>query len=295
MVRSLSRLCAALLVAGMVLAGTRGAGAFQITQPIPNSDLTACLDVKGSATAIGTAVETYPCNGGFNEQWALGALINGPPFVSFEVYNSTGSAARCLSTAATASIGGVVLGDCGVSWDVYGSGELLDASAGGCLDSQGNYGSGAQAVVGACSVAPSQYWELKNIVIVQTIPGTSDSACVNVRNKSIANGTPVDAYPCTMGVNTRFSYTHYQLQGVVTNTVSTCLGESASGTVELQTCNGSHTQAWYLQSVTNGTQAGITIANANSSNCLDSQGNYGSTAQLADTPCGPASQLWKLH
>jgi hypothetical protein len=308
--RSLSRLSTAVFVAGIVLAGARAACAFEITQSIPNSDVTACLDVKGAATASGTAVETYPCNGGFNEQWAFtgGGLL--------QVYNTSGSAARCLSFANSfptmTSTSGVVITDCNPSsppagWVVeYTSIESpynITIFGTPCLDSQGNYGSGAQAVVGFCSGAASQIWELKNIVIAQPIPGTSNSACVNVRNRSIANGTPVDAYPCTLGVNTRFTYANSQLQGIVTNNVSICLGETSSGAVEMQTCNGTiEAQTWILtiMPVNGGTQAGIVILNNFSGNCLDSQGNYGSTAQLVDTPsCNTlspaASTLWKLH
>jgi hypothetical protein len=298
MVPAISRLCAAVFVAGIVLAGARTAYPFEITQSIPNSDVTACLDVKGQSTSTGAAIETYPCDAGFNEQWAL---IGGASYVFFEVYNTSGNAARCLSAQSTTPSAGVILSDCGTSatsWLLDGT--IVDSSAGGllCLDSQGNYGSGAQAVVNNCSAATSQIWELKNIVIAQPIPGTNNNACANVRNKSISNGTPVDAYPCTMGINTLFTYINYQLQGVVTNNVSTCLGETTSGTIELQTCNGSLTQAWTVGG--SGVKGGVIIINENSQNCLDSQGNYGSTAQLADTPnCqtgAPAvSQLWTLH
>jgi hypothetical protein len=301
---AISRLCSAVLVAGVVLAGAGAAYPFEITQSIPNSDVLACLDVKGSSTDSGTAVESYPCNDGFNEQWALVAGAPNSPTGSsafFEVYNTSGNAARCLSVANTNAI---IIGDCNSStptWFLNSSGNL-STSSGLCLDSQGDYGSGAQAIVDPCSGAASQMWELKNILIAQPIPGTSNTACANVRNKSIANGTPVDAYPCTMGDNTFFTYVNSQLQGIVTNTVSTCLAATGNDTVELQNCNGSQTQSWVINSQIasgGGVEAGIVVESvATPSFCLDSQGNYGGTAQLAITQCAPTaadSQLWKLH
>ena len=39
---------------------------------ITNAQSGLCLDVTGAATANGTPVELWTCNGGSNQQWSLG-------------------------------------------------------------------------------------------------------------------------------------------------------------------------------------------------------------------------------
>jgi hypothetical protein len=76
---------------------------------------------------------------------------------------------------------------------------------------------------------------------------------------------PVNAYPCTLGVNERWTYVNGQLQGNGSSSSgSTCLGESTGGTVVLQTCNNSISQFWIIESGA--------VMNGSSAKCLDSSG-----------------------
>jgi hypothetical protein len=302
MTGSISWLFRAVFVTGMVLAGSGAAYAFEITQPIPNTSDSACLDVRGSKTANATPIDAYPCNDGFNEQWNyVDAFVQG--------IGTTGSKARCLSTTTNTIAGSVELGGCGGStpgW-YFADNEMKD-NVGGlfCLDSRGKYGANAQVVIRGCTGSASQIWVMKDIVITQPIPKTADSACVDVRGGAIADGTAVDAYPCAEAVNERWTYVDHQLQGVTTNTVKTCLGETTGGAVQLQTCDGSKQQQWLLMPYYFGA-AGTIIMNATSGptswKCLDSQGEYGGTAQLVLTVCnvldypqvGAVSQIWELR
>ena len=48
---------AILVAAALLLAGGGSSNAFEITQPIPGTNLTACLDVAGGSTAAQTPVD----------------------------------------------------------------------------------------------------------------------------------------------------------------------------------------------------------------------------------------------
>lgn len=299
MIRAASRLFGALLVTGTVLAGAGAARAFEVTQQIPSSSDTACLDVQAGETANGTPVEAYPCNGGFNEQWSMvGGEVQG--------IGTNSRGATCLVAAAGTS-GAAELYNCNspkvrtawiLSTSFYTS---LAGSPFQCLDSQGIYGSGAQVVVDACTGAPSQTWVVRDILLVQNILGTIDQACVDVRNSAIGNHSPVDAYPCGFGVNERWTYVNGQLQGIgTTKKLSTCLGETSGGRVDLETCNGSTSQQWVMKPrESTGDTTGVAVQNVGSGNCLDSRGNYGN-AELSDTGCPSfqalnVSQVWILR
>ena len=162
-----------------------------------------------------------------------------------------------------------------------------------CLDSQGKYGASAQVVVNTCNTGlASQAWELRDILIEQGIQGTSETACVDVKGDSIADHTWVTPFFCTLGINEHWTYINGQLQGVTTATVKTCLAEGTVGWVQLETCNGSASQTWYVQG---GAGSGVAIQNGGSGNCLDSRGAYGAI-QLRDNPCnGGYNQSWLLQ
>ena len=279
----------AALVSGFVLFGAGSASAFEITQAIPNTDQTACADVKGAATADNTPVEAYPCSGFFNEQWSL---VKG----QLQGIGTANGDTQCLEAGTSLSqTFPAVLNSCAQTWQMVNIGSqaifLFTNSLGYCLDSRGKYGSGAQLVIDLCNAVAAQYWVLKDILIEQPIPNTIEQACIDVRGGAIANHTPVDAYPCTLGVNQRWNYVNGQLQGVgTTKGVSMCLGETTGGKVELQTCSNAHNQRWEIQE-------GGTIWNWGTFKCLDSKAKYGDV-QLVDTAClsgQTVSQTWILR
>jgi hypothetical protein len=284
---------AILAAAALLLADGGSANAFEITQPIPGTKLTACLDVAGGSIAAKTPVESYECSGTFNQQWQW------TPAGELQGIGTSKGRQTCLGSVK--NVNEAILVDCEgqltQNWITERGGATLDADGHGCLDSEARYGSGAQAEVNpSCSSAASQSWTLTDVVIEQAIPNQIVNACVDVRGAATANHTPVDAYPCTLGANERWRLTPSgQLQGIGTSAgVSTCLGVTASNTVELQTCNGSKTQQWeyYFGWVTS------TVFPDQNGGCLDTKGNYGDT-QLTVTPCADAmtsgSQIWSLE
>jgi len=291
MMGSTLKLIGAAVLAGIVVLGAGRAVAFQITQAIPNGSTTACTDVAGADTAANTPVEAYPCSGLFNEQWSLtGGHLQG--------IGTVNGSAECLEAGASKTqTFPLVLNNCAQTWQMVNIGAqpifLFANSLGYCLDSRGIYGAGAQLVVDVCNTVATQYWVLAGVLIEQPIAHQTGEACVDVRGAATANHTAADAFPCTLGFNERWNYVNGQLQGIgTTKGVSTCLGETTGGKVELQTCSTSHNQLWEILS--NGT-----IWNWGTFKCLDSQGQYGDV-QLTDTAClvgstHTVSQTWVLR
>jgi hypothetical protein len=271
-------------VAGILLVVAGSASAFEITQAIPSTNQTACLDVEGDKTADGTPIQAYPCTGGFNEQWSLDKQGH------LQGIGTESGDADCLEAKSNKK---VVLNSCKQTWLVGSNlpnGGYISMSGSDCLDSQGVYRSGAQVIDDTCMGLASQIWVLKDIVIEQPIPKTDESACVDTRGNAIADHTPVDAYPCNLGVNERWTYVNGDLQGVTTKGVTTCLGKAATtNQVELQTCATEDTlnQFWFIM-------AGQVI-NYFTNLCLDSQGKH-NNVQLVLNPCsGAPSQIWILR
>jgi Ricin-type beta-trefoil lectin domain len=283
---------AGLLLVGLVFAGAGVANAFEITQGIPNTDQTACADVQGNQTNSGTAVQAYPCNGGFNEQWSLVAT-------NLQGLGTSASGANCANPNALNTE--LMLDSCGSPppfiWLFSPGGEVELNTYGRCLDSQFQYGSGAQIALNACGTAFSEVWVVRDLVITQAIPNSDETACVDVQGAAIANNTPVNAYPCTFGLNERWTYVDGQLQGIGTSkSQSTCLGATNAGAVALQTCNSSNqAQQWSIEYGEDSSgDYGNHVVNSATGECLDSQNDYGN-AQLAVTRCaqsGSTSQLW---
>jgi hypothetical protein len=285
-----------LAVAGVLFAAApalmfaRPASAFEMTQAIPGTDETACVDVADNDTADGTPVIAYPCNGGFNEQWNMvSSYIRG--------IGTDKAGGKCLASPSNDG-GPVTLGSCDQYW--FWDGVNLFYGTGGCLDSQGKYGPKAQVAMTDCRNLASQKWAIKDIVIEQSTQ-SDVSACVDVRGNAIANHTPVEAYPCTLGANEKWNFVNGELQGIgTTKGVAMCLGETAAGYVELQTCTGASSQLWVIgYGEVSGGPVGVSFLNMSTSRCLDSRGEVNGT-QLMDTTCNnpnllSTGQRWTLH
>jgi hypothetical protein len=132
-----------------------------ITQPIPDTDETACVDVSGNSIVSGTPVTAYPCKLGGNERWEN---VNG----ELQGVSSKG-ATTCLGWVQATNK--VELETCGgannTAW-LIGGGTIInyyaEASQAGvaCLDSRSKYGE-VQLVLSACSnpSPSSQLWRLQ--------------------------------------------------------------------------------------------------------------------------------------
>ncbi len=116
-----------------------------------------CLDVNGQATANGSRVQVWDCNGQDNQKWTVGS--DG----SFRGQQS----GRCLGVAgqATANGSAVTIADCtgqaGQKWTVGSDGSVRGQQSGRCLDVSGQaVANGTAVILWDCSGQANQKWRL---------------------------------------------------------------------------------------------------------------------------------------
>jgi chitosanase len=114
-----------------------------------------CVDVAGAATANGTAIQMYDCNGTGAQQWSLsgGALVNA-------------GSGKCLDVTAAGTANGteIQLYDCNGTgaqkWSFTG-GELINSGSGKCLDvTDRSTANGARLQIWTCSGTSNQIWSM---------------------------------------------------------------------------------------------------------------------------------------
>jgi chitosanase len=144
---------------GLVIAGTA-----VIYGLLPASAATAgpikglggkCIDVAGAATANGTAVQLYDCNGSGAQQWTVG--------------NADGTLralGKCLDVTAASTADGakIQLYDCNATgaqkWTAT-NGALVNTGSGKCLDVTGNSSAnGTRLQIWTCATTANQQWTL---------------------------------------------------------------------------------------------------------------------------------------
>ncbi|WP_433793518.1 RICIN domain-containing protein [Actinoplanes sp. CA-252034] len=127
--------------------------------PAPGGTITGlggkCVDVAGAATANGTAIQLYGCNGSVAQRWTRpgdGTLR---------------SLGKCLDISGPSSADGTVahLWDChtGTSqkWTLDSSQRLVNTYSGKCLDVTGNTSAdGARLQIWTCTTGANQKWAL---------------------------------------------------------------------------------------------------------------------------------------
>jgi Ricin-type beta-trefoil lectin domain len=113
-----------------------------------------CLDVPGVATANGTFLEIWDCNGGSNQQWNY--LSNG----ELQVYGN-----KCLDVAGYAKAPGtkVEIWDCNggtnQQWNLNPDGTIVGRDSGLCLDVTANGTANGTAVeIWTCNGGSNQQW-----------------------------------------------------------------------------------------------------------------------------------------
>ncbi|MGW2510468.1 ricin-type beta-trefoil lectin domain protein [Streptomyces scopuliridis] len=117
-----------------------------------------CLDVAGGASANGTAVQLYDCNGSTAQRWTVGTD------------STIRSLGKCLdvTSASTANGAKVQLYDCNGSgaqqWTYNaGTGDIVNTAADKCLDVTDNSPvNGARAQIWTCTGAANQKWRLQS-------------------------------------------------------------------------------------------------------------------------------------
>ena len=130
------------------------------TNPGGNADLlrgvgsNRCLDVPKQATANGTLLQIWDCNGGANQAWA--ALSNG----ELQVYGN-----KCLNVPAGATAKGtrVQIWDCNdgtnQQWTLNSDGTVVGRGSGLCLDVTGaGTANGTAVQIWTCNGGTNQKW-----------------------------------------------------------------------------------------------------------------------------------------
>ena len=131
-----------------------GGGGGGTTAVLRGSGSNRCLDVPGAATANGTLLDIWDCNGGSNQQWT--ALSNG----ELQVYGN-----KCLDVPGGATAAGtkVEIWDCNGGsnqlWTLNSDGTVVGSGSGLCLDviSAGT-ANGTGVDIWTCNGGSNQKW-----------------------------------------------------------------------------------------------------------------------------------------
>ena len=124
------------------------------TGPITSGYAGKCVDVAGAASADGTAVQLYDCNGTTAQSWTVGSD------------NSLQALGKCMdvTSAGTANGSQVQLYDCNGTnaqkWTAS-NGELVNTGSGKCLDATGpSSANGTRLQIWDCAGSANQQWAL---------------------------------------------------------------------------------------------------------------------------------------
>ncbi|GIE85437.1 chitosanase [Actinoplanes regularis] len=154
-----------------------------------------CIDVAGSATANGTAVQLYDCNGTAAQQWTVGntdATIR--------------ALGKCMDVTAASTANGakIQLYDCNATgaqkWTVS-NGTLINTASGKCLDVTGkSTANGTRLQIWTCAGGTNQTW---------TMPGGSTPTGKNLDDpakKDVAMQIVSAAENSSLDWRAQFSY-----------------------------------------------------------------------------------------
>jgi Ricin-type beta-trefoil lectin domain len=177
------------------------------------------------------------------------------------------------------------------NWTTNGTTYVGDGSRGNVVNNNttvtnGNWPSGAQAVIASAGVQPSSGGSGSEIV------GGQSGRCIDINNSTTTNGTQAQLWDCSGASNQRFTYTSSKQLQVYGNK---CLDASGQGTgngtaVIIWDCNGQANQQWNVNS--NGTITGV-----QSGSCMDANGaGTANGTKIIIWSCnGQTNQQWSLH
>jgi alpha-galactosidase len=162
---------------------------------------------------------------------------------------SDGTSAGSFTT--TVQPGGVTLISATPTSGTGGTGELVSAQSGDCLDTTGNgspgpyvYTPGDQEQIWGCNGGINQEFSPTSAGELRTMGATE---CLDVYGANTAPGTKVELWPCNGGANQKWTI---ESNGTIVGQQSgLCLdvtgANTAAGTpVEIWTCNGQANQKW---------------------------------------------------
>jgi hypothetical protein len=140
--------------ASRLLKVTPTSGSSSNTGVLRGAGSNRCLDVPNNATANGTLLEIWDCNGGANQQWT--ALSNG----ELQVYGN-----KCLDVPNNATAAGtrVEIWDCNgganQQWTLNADGTVVGRGSGLCLDVTGaGTANGTAVEIWTCNGGSNQKW-----------------------------------------------------------------------------------------------------------------------------------------
>jgi lysophospholipase L1-like esterase len=114
-----------------------------------------CADVTGVATANGTQLQLWDCNGQTNQSWTYTASRQ------LTVYGT-----KCLVASAQSNGTPVAIWDCdgqtSQQWNVNADGTITGVQSGLCLDANGRgTANGTKLILWSCNGQPNQQWTLR--------------------------------------------------------------------------------------------------------------------------------------
>jgi hypothetical protein len=258
------------------------------------------MDVSGSNTSNGTAVQIWSCNGSGAQDWTARENLTLRAF---------GNPGKCLDIVSGGTSNGsrVQIWDCngsgGQEWVPAANGALLNPQSGRCLDDPGlSTTDGTQLVIWDCNGGDNQRWTLSDqpVGVLKTVRMSNGGVVQLIASKDKPdNGTPVLAVS-TGDTNlapywSKEEWT-FRSDGTI-GVFGKCLDVTGSGTangtkVQLYDCNGSGAQQWTY--TTN-----HSLRNPNSGRCLDDPNSVanpissGTQVQIWDCN-GTGAQHWIL-
>jgi alpha-galactosidase len=151
----------------------------------------------------------------------------------------------------TVAPGGVTLISATPTSGTGGTGELVSAQSGDCLDTRGNgspgpyvYFPGTAEQIWPCNGGINQEFSVTSAGELRTMGATE---CLDVYNNETAPGTKVELWPCNGGANQKWTVeANGTIVGQQSGLCLDVLGASttAGTTLDIWTCNGQSNQQW---------------------------------------------------
>ncbi|HEX3493680.1 MAG TPA: RICIN domain-containing protein [Streptosporangiaceae bacterium] len=151
----------------------------------------------------------------------------------------------------TVAPGGVTLISAAPTSGTGGTGELVSAQSGDCLDTRGNgspgpyvYFPGTAEQIWPCNGGINQEFSVTSAGELRTMGATE---CLDVYNNETAPGTKVELWPCNGGANQKWTVeANGTIVGQQSGLCLDVLGASttAGATLDIWTCNGQSNQQW---------------------------------------------------
>lgn len=252
-----------------------------------------CLDDERGATATGTHVQIYTCNGGTTQDWT--AEPDGT--VRFD-------SSYCMADSGTVTTGGhlIDLAPCAntspaMQWLPRSDGSLYNPATGWCLADPGASTTlSTQLIDGACNTSASQKWAIP--YTRPAVPGaitsklTTANLCISDAGAGTANGTKIQIWQCI--ADAAESDWTVEPDGTL-RIFGSCLVTKDAGTADgtlivLWSCEGEASQFWTER-------ADGTFVNKTSGTCLaDPNSSTTNGTQLILLHCNTSpAEGWKPH